>query len=185
MLIVKKMSIPGRQPGVPLRHQPSPGGFLLKGGVIGPPGSAGVPPASETCRRFRPRLRARAQTTNILYTINRKQGLHPAKQWDKEPCAGLKNHSPLEGESARPGRSPQSSRWGASLVICGDYQHGWTGNTGLGFRSPAVCNPAYRFNGLLTWMHRMHRIFSGNGWLVFLSIRNPAHDHCRSRLLVQ
>ena len=48
------MSIPGRQPGVPLRHQPSPGGFLLKGGVIGPPGSAGVPPASGTCRRFRP-----------------------------------------------------------------------------------------------------------------------------------
>ena len=24
----------------------------------------------------------------------------------KEPCAGLKNHSPLEGESARLGRMP-------------------------------------------------------------------------------
>ena len=27
--------------------------------------------------------------------------------------------------------------------------------------------------------------FSGNGWLVFLSIRNPAPDHRRSQLLVQ
>ena len=38
------------------------------------PGSAGVPPASGPRRRFRPRLRAREQTGNILYTINRKQG---------------------------------------------------------------------------------------------------------------
>ena len=48
----------------------------------------------------------------IIHTINRKQGLHPVQEWGKEPCAGLKNHSPLEGESARPGRSPQSSRRG-------------------------------------------------------------------------
>ena len=85
-----------------------------------PPGSAGVPPASGTCRRFRPRLRTRAQTTNILDTINRKQGLHPAKQWGKEPCAGLKITPPWRGKSARPGRSPRSSRWGSaspSLVI--------------------------------------------------------------------
>ena len=27
--------------------------------------------------------------------------------------------------------------------------------------------------------------FSGNGWLVFLGIRNPAPDHRRSQLLVQ
>ena len=34
----------------------------------------------------------------------------------KEVLAGLKNHSPLEEESARPGRSPQSSRWGVCAV---------------------------------------------------------------------
>ena len=34
-------------------------------------------------------------------------------------------------------------------------------------------------------MHRMHRIFSGNGWLVMLSISKSAHDHCPSRHLVQ
>ena len=31
----------------------------------------------------------------------------------------------------------------------------------------------------------MHRIFSGNGSLVILSIRKSARDHCQSRLLVQ
>ena len=34
-------------------------------------------------------------------------------------------------------------------------------------------------------MHRMHRIFSGNGWLAFLSIRKSEPDHRRSQLLVQ
>ena len=34
-------------------------------------------------------------------------------------------------------------------------------------------------------MHRMHRIFSGNGWLLFLSIRKSEPDHRRSQLLVQ
>ncbi len=34
-------------------------------------------------------------------------------------------------------------------------------------------------------MHRMHRIFSGNGWLGILSIRKPAPDHRPSRLPVQ
>ena len=81
------------------------------------PGSVGVPPASGTCRRFRPRLRTRAQTTNILDTINRKQGLHPAKQWGKEPCAGLKITPPWRGKSARPGRSPRSSPPPPRLVI--------------------------------------------------------------------
>ena len=46
---------------------------------------------------------------------NREHGLHHARESGKEPCAGLKNHSPLEGESAR-GRSPQSSRWGANAA---------------------------------------------------------------------
>ena len=32
------------------------------------------------------------------------------------PHASLKNHSPLEGESGRPGRSPQSSRRGANTA---------------------------------------------------------------------
>ena len=48
----------------------------------------------------------------FIHTINRKQGLHLAEESGKKPFAGLKNHSPLEGESARQGRSPPSSRWG-------------------------------------------------------------------------
>ena len=103
---MKKISIPRRGGPAP---PPTASAFACRLGFCdspqresnpASPGSAGVPPASGTCRRFRPRLRTRAQTTNILDTINRKQGLHPAKQWGKEPCAGLKNHSPLEGESA-------------------------------------------------------------------------------------
>ncbi len=48
----------------------------------------------------------------FIHTINRKQGLHLAEESGKKPFAGLKNHSPLERESARQGRSPASSRWG-------------------------------------------------------------------------
>ncbi len=70
----------------------------------------------------RPRLRAGVQTRNILFTINREQGLHLATLSGKEPCAGLKNHSPLEGESARQGRSPQSSRRGADAPSPRDLQ---------------------------------------------------------------
>ena len=35
------------------------------------------------------------------HTTNLEHGLHPAQELGKEPCAGLKNHSPLGGESAR------------------------------------------------------------------------------------
>ena len=31
----------------------------------------------------------------------------------------------------------------------------------------------------------MHRIFPGDGWLVFLDIRKSAHDHHRSQRFVQ
>ena len=34
-------------------------------------------------------------------------------------------------------------------------------------------------------MHRMHRIFSGDGWLVFPDILKSAHDHCPSQRLLQ
>ena len=34
-------------------------------------------------------------------------------------------------------------------------------------------------------MHRMHRIFSGDGWLVFPDILESAHDHCPSQRLLQ
>ena len=53
---------------------------------------------------------------DALFPINRKHGFHPAQESGKKPCAGLKNHSALEGESARQGRSPQSSRWGADAA---------------------------------------------------------------------
>ena len=63
----------------PPPHKPSPSGSASAtpppgGNDLDLPGSAGVPPASGPRRRFRPRLRAREQTGNILYTINRKQG---------------------------------------------------------------------------------------------------------------
>ncbi len=69
----------------------------------------------------------------FIHTINRKQGLHLAEESGKKPFAGLKNHSPLEGESARQGRSQRSSRWGANLrlVTYRDNLHGWTGYTGF------------------------------------------------------
>ncbi len=44
---------------------------------------------------------------------------------------------------------------------------------------------AQPFNGQLTSMHRIHRIFSGNGWLAIPGIRKSARDHRPSRLLVQ
>ena len=47
------------------------------------------------------------------HTLDREHGLHLATVSGKELGAALKNHSPLEGESAR-GRSPQSSRRGAN-----------------------------------------------------------------------
>ena len=34
-------------------------------------------------------------------------------------------------------------------------------------------------------MHRMHRIFSGDGWLVFPDILKSAPDHCTSQRLLQ
>ena len=60
------------------------------------------------------------QTGNILYTINREQGLHLAKESSKQPFAGLKNHSPLEGESgetrAEPAVEPVGGK-GTSKIV--------------------------------------------------------------------
>ena len=42
-----------------------------------------------------------------------------------------------------------------------------------------------RVDFLFTSMHRMHRIFPGDGWLVFPDILKSAHDHCPSQRLVQ
>ena len=47
------------------------------------------------------------------HTINREHGLHPAQELGKEPCAGLKNHSPLEGgvgERAEPAVEPEGGK---------------------------------------------------------------------------
>ena len=49
-------------------------------------------------------------------TINREHGLHPAKESSKKPLAGLKNHSPREGESARgTGRGGRASSAPSSI----------------------------------------------------------------------
>ena len=50
------------------------------------------------------------------HTLDREHGLHHAKESGKKLSSALKNHSPLEGESAR-GRSPQSSRRGANAAF--------------------------------------------------------------------
>ena len=52
----------------------------------------------------------------VVHTLDRKHGLHHAKESGKKLGSALKNHSPLEGESAR-GRSPQSSRRGANSPL--------------------------------------------------------------------
>ena len=49
----------------------------------------------------------------IIHTINREHGLHPAKESSKESYASLKNHSPLEGESAKPAVEPEGGKRGA------------------------------------------------------------------------
>ena len=46
-------------------------------------------------------------------------------------------------------------------------------------------SPPRDLQELFTSMHRMHRIFSGNGQLVILTIRKSVRDHRRSRLLLQ
>ena len=76
----------------------------------------GAVPGRSKWRRW-PRLRqalcgrdARAPGWAIVHTLNREHGLHHARESGRAPFASLKNHSPLEGKSARPGRSPQSSR---------------------------------------------------------------------------
>ena len=96
------------------------------------PGSAGVPPAC-CCLwwslSFRAALQA-ATTWAVTATARPKESQGAAagrSRWRRcpRPCQTLcgrdaraprsaKNHSPLEGESARPGRSPQSSRWGGT-----------------------------------------------------------------------
>ncbi len=62
-------------------------------------------------RAGRPRSRV-----GMVHTLNREHGLHRAQEWGNRPFASLKNHSPLEGESERQGRSPQSSRRGANAA---------------------------------------------------------------------
>ena len=71
-------------------------------------------------------------TDDILDTLDREHGLRLAQVSGKEACAGLKNHSPLEGESARPGRSPQSSRWGGTRRPVSDDQRHYRRRAGGG-----------------------------------------------------
>ncbi len=65
------------------------------------------------------RMRARRPRSRggIVHTLNREHGLHRARESGKAPYASLKYHSPLEGESARQGRSPPSSRRGANAAF--------------------------------------------------------------------
>ena len=65
-------------------------------------------------RAGRPRSRV-----GILHTINREHGFHPALESGEKLGSALECHSPLAGESARQGRSPPSSRWGANAASRG------------------------------------------------------------------
>ena len=80
----------------PPPHQPSPAGSAS---ATPPQGGSDTRGTNRGCR-----LHVRPGTW-----------VTSATESAKKHCAGLKYHSPLEGESARPGRSPQSSRRGAGL----------------------------------------------------------------------
>ena len=43
------------------------------------------------------------RTGKVVHTLDREHGLHPAKELGKEPCAGLKHHSPLRGSRREQG----------------------------------------------------------------------------------
>ncbi len=60
---------------------------------LGPSGGHRQGRAEQWCGRD-----ARGPGGGILHTLNRIHGLHHARESGKAPCAGLKNHSPLEGE---------------------------------------------------------------------------------------
>ena len=81
------------------------------------------------------------QTGDVVYTLDREHGLHHAKESGKKPCAGLKHHSPLEGESAR-GRSPQSSRWGGTRRPVSDDQRHYRRQGGGNWLAPPPHQPS-------------------------------------------
>ena len=110
-------------------------------------------------RAGRPRSRV-----GILYTLNRKQGLHPAQESGKKSRAGLENHSPLEGESVRQGLCPQSNRWGGRNRRDRQMGESARGRAGGGpTRRPARTRPGateeIRFGAILARMARECR-----GW---------------------
>ena len=107
----------------PPPHQPSPAARLLRLPLEG-----GVIPA--------------VLTDDILDTLDREHGLHRAKESGKKLFAGLKNHSPLEGESARPGRSPQSSRRGGTRRPVSDDQRHYRRQGGGYWLAPPPHQPS-------------------------------------------
>ena len=100
----------------PPPHQPSPDGL-----------ASATPPRGGSDTRVR--------TGDVVHTLDREHGLHHAKESGKKPCAGLKHHSPLEGESAR-GRSPQSSRWGGTRRPVSDDQRHYRRQGGGNWLAP-------------------------------------------------
>ena len=98
------------------------------------------------------------QTGNILYTINREQGLHLAEESSKQPFAGLKNHSSLEGESARaePAVEPVGGK-GTSKIVRQVIQTSAEPTVELAEPSPPCA-----LRGQFTWMNRIFRIVLGS-----------------------
>ncbi len=82
------------------------------------------------------------RTGDVVHTLDREHGLRRAKESGKEHCAGLKNHSPLEGESARQGRSPQSSRRGGTPRPVSDDQRHYLGRGGGYWLAPPPHQPS-------------------------------------------
>ena len=58
------------------------------------------------------------RTGDVVYTLDREHGLHPAKESGKKPCAGLEDHSPLEGESQKPSRQAKADAVGGGEPGC-------------------------------------------------------------------
>ena len=106
-------------------------------------------------------LRARVQTRNILDTLNRKQGLHPAKRCRQGAICRPQKSLPPGGGVGETRAEPAAEPVGA-LSPPRELQGLFTSmdrTYRIAFASPASRNPGHHLNELLTSMDRMHRIW--------------------------
>ena len=79
--------------------------MTIRGTTLGEVAGVGWPPHRISLRlparllRLPPKggVIPEVRTGDVVHTLDREHGLHLATESAKKPCAGLKNHSPLEG----------------------------------------------------------------------------------------